>query len=131
METGYGKSDASPASENHTHLEQLTWNGSTIVAQDVGARAIGVTGNTFLAVGGATPSIASYRKADGTYAGPVLWNTSAVPHQHPLDVQMVQDRFPFDLAKAVAHTIDNSNRFKLVKDIEALNRLRVSASATQ
>jgi hypothetical protein len=124
VETGYGKADASPASENHTHLEQLTWNGSTIVAQDIGARAIGVMGNTFLAVGGATPGIASYRRFDGTLAGPVVWDTSVSPHIHPIDVQFVQDRFPFDLVKAVSHTLDATNRFKLVKDLETLARLR-------
>lgn len=128
VETSYGKSPASAESESHAHLRSLTWNGSTLVGSSLGARAVGAPANTFTAVSSTPPTVTSYRKADGTYAGPVLWNTSAVPHQHPMDVQMVQDRFPFDLAKAVAHTIDNSNRFKLVKDIEALNRLREGGS---
>lgn len=129
VETGYGKAEASSAAENHTHLQKLTWSANTIVAQDLGARAIGITTSTFLAVGGATPTVTSYRKLDGTYGGPVVWDTSASPHTHPIDVQFIQDRFPFDLAKAVSHTLDTSNRFKLVKDLEALARLRESNAA--
>ena len=51
-----------------------------------------------------------------------------MPHQHPMDVQTVQDRFPFDLHKAINHVIDNGNRFKLVKDVEALNFFSAGAS---
>jgi hypothetical protein len=129
IESSYNYSPASPAAENHSHLYALSWNGATLVATNLGARRPDDPANQFLAVSG-TPSIASYRKADGSMAGPVVWSTVAVPHQHPMDVQTVQDRFPFDLHKAINHVIDNGNRFKLVKDVEALNRLRESGMPT-
>ncbi len=129
IESSYNYSPASSAAENHSHLYALNWNGATLIATNLGARRPDDPTNQFLAVSG-TPSIASYRKADGSMAGPVAWSTAAVPHQHPMDVQTVQDRFPFDLYKAVNHVIDNSNRFKLIKDVEALNRLRESGMPT-
>jgi len=129
IESSYNYSPASSPAENHSHLYALNWNGATLIATNLGARRPDDPTNQFLAVSG-TPSIASYRKADGNMAGPVVWSTAAVPHQHPMDVQTVQDRFPFDLYKAINHVIDNGNRFKLIKDVEALNRLREGGMPT-
>jgi hypothetical protein len=127
-ETGYNKAPASPEEENHSHLWELTWNGSTVTGMSIGARAYDAPVNEFLAVNPSyTPTISSYRMADGTYSSnPVVWNTAAQPHVHPLDVKIVQDRFPFDLYKAVNHIIDNDNRYLLVKDQLELQRLRDS-----
>lgn len=126
-ETGYNKAEASPDAENHSHLWELTWNGSTVTGMSIGARGVEQPADEFLAVNPAyTPAISSYRKANGTYTGPVIWNTTVQPHVHPLDVKIVQDRFPFDLYKAVNHIVDNDNRYLLVKDQLELQRLRDS-----
>ena len=128
-ETGYARSPDSPDEESHSHLWSLTWNGSTVVGQSIGARGVTADAHTFLAVapGATNVNIASYRMDSGMMSGtPVIWDTTVVPHVHPLDVKIVQDRFPFDLYKAVNHIIDNDNRYKLVKDQQELGRLRVS-----
>jgi hypothetical protein len=124
VETSYGKSPASPDAESHSHLREVRWNGTSLVGISLGARAVGAEADTFLAVSSTPPTITSYRKSDGSYGGAINWITETSPHQHPMDVQIIQDRFPFNLDKAVHHVIDGTNRFKLIKDHEALNRLR-------
>ena len=127
-ETGYARAPDSPDEESHSHLWELTWNGSTVTGMSIGARGVEAADHTFLAVDpNNTPTISSYRQDNGMMSGtPVIWDTSVQPHVHPLDVKIVQDRFPFDLYKAVNHIIDNDNRYKLVKDQQELGRLRVS-----
>lgn len=130
VETGYNKAEGSPEEEDHSHLWELVKTGNnTITGRSLGARhSVGQPMHEFLAVNPSSiPAIPSYRKADGTYSNsPVIWNTAVQPHVHPLDVKVVQDRFPFDLYKAVNHIIDNDNRYKLVKDQLELGRLRQS-----
>jgi len=126
IETSYNKAEASPSEQEHSHLWELTATASgDITGISVGAKAIGAPANIFLASDpNYTPTVTSYRRADGSTAGPVIWDTSAEPHKHEMEVKVIQDRFPFDMYKAVNHIIDDDNRFKLVKDQEALRRLK-------